>query len=244
MEQSEVGEYDVWGDLIVLVTKDGLVHVFEIVKSPGIAGCGALAMPEGSPEHDLLVDVWPRMVLCHTMWKHFGTMHDRESRRTVLVMLDMFITKNKHIIDDLDLLAESFQKPFMAVTKAVKGLTGLVRRTPGSATLEDVRYVLSPGQGYTTGLAADLPKLGRALITTLRKDVGKYWLPGLDQFEQCIGYMLMVKDTYTEMMAALENCRAELSNVMQTDAAAFASKTNANIVYTSIPGLNLIRGRS
>lgn len=84
------------------------------------------------------------------------------------------------------------------------GLRGLADPRPGSATLEEVRYVYP--SNYTSsrdkGLALDVPRTGRSLVLALRRDNESskiVWQGLMRDFEQKLGLSLQAKDDYDDL---------------------------------------------
>ena len=114
-----------------------------------------------------------------------------------------------------------FAKVVAAVLKAVAGLRGLADPRPGSATLDQVRYVYPAN--YTSsrdkGLALDVPRTGRSLVLALRRDGSAskiIYLNLVKEFELKLGFCLQAKDDYDALTekVSIMNQRFTLADVV------------------------------
>ena len=119
-------------------------------------------------------------------------------------MTDAFFEGVHHIQTDGDMLPEAFKPTYIGVCRCFRGTRGLVRKTPGICSLEDVRYLF----GNYGNIMDDLPQTGRALVATMRK--GQFWPAAAQDFEATIGAALMVRDDHMKLLARCTEVLARL----------------------------------
>ena len=127
-------------------------------------------------------------------------MEELNPHKKLVLMVNTVLDAVEHVPEHCP---PDFVVTFEAVCRAALGLRGLASKSPGSASLSDARYIMQTA-GWQTGICADLPKIGRTLLSALRK--APYWPDAFAEFQECIGPLEMAKDDYQRCLADARNC--------------------------------------
>ena len=119
--------------------------------------------------------LWVESIFTNSFWNLLSEIKKNNAARNRIMFITVqFIEKTDHItVEDLtEARGAEIAAIFLIVRKVMCGIHGLAKPRPGSATLEQVKYVFP--QNYTAGrdqeLCHDLARTGRSLIMALRRD--------------------------------------------------------------------------
>ena len=125
-------------------------------------------------EHKLCAQKWPVSVFTDTNLRNLT----QEGAPTVVDDLSMFIDRFQNSADDVH---PNFKPVANAVLSAVQGIVRLSSPVPlkGGGSMDDVAYVW-PSNATSAQIFNDLPKLGRFLVSKIRRD--PWWTEQYDVF--------------------------------------------------------------
>ena len=192
-EQSET-EVEEWAYAVSLGNAPG---AFLVIR-PNFGDTGVLAMDVTSHESRLFQELWPQSVWNNSFWKLLGHI-DADYSRPKFIKMAVAFAKSMKVDSMPEVCAHPpIQALVYSVAQAFRGLHGLVNPRPGVAFLEDVMFVM-PVNASSNDLIKNVPKLGRALISLLRKDRAAFWTCSLNEFRQTIGLAEQCKQLHDEM---------------------------------------------
>ena len=99
----------------------------------------------------------------------------------------------------------------VAVRDALHGSLGLVSPKPGEATLDQVCFV-APTNSTQSEIMAKLPRIGRAFVTCIRKDLCHCWQVAIEKFMSAAGPEATIVTPYQQ----LETKVAELTEHLES----------------------------
>jgi len=174
--------YDIWARALVPLLP---LEVDFDVEHPAYGQTQAMRLSADSADFKKYAEVWQASCLVNNFWKAIGDMSSEEVREDFKAMA-IALLEQMATVDFTDCPNPT---PFQAIIKLYKGLLALVSPVPGVGTLDDVNYVY-PSNATTASIISDIPKLGRSILSILRKDKGSFWSVALKDFQLTVGVQL------------------------------------------------------
>ena len=196
------------------------------IDSPSYADTSALRMCPKSNEYKMFVDAWLGSALPNPFWKLLTSMAHEEKRMEFITLCGTFMDMIESV--DFEDLLEGGQGgdgadaevvillPVKAVTRAYKGLLALTSPAPGMGTLSDVEFVM-PSNATDAAINKQIPRYGRSLVSTLRKDVGGFWKAAQRDFHGAVGCAEQCLESFQGLEKEVADFQAALPSAISED---------------------------
>ena len=193
------------------------------VQSACYADSNGLRMNVNIQEYKKFIEFWVSSAMNNTFWRMLSSIAEASTRHQFIEMctavLDMLGGIDFEDLLGPDINVEEAVMPIKAVERCYKGLLALASPCPCLATLSDVQYIM-PANATTAPINNDVPRLGRSLVSTLRKDKGSFWATALEEYQATIGFAEQCLPAFKKLDRALNQQCDDLPELISEDVAA------------------------